>query len=295
MTSPIASIITCAYNQTDAFFRACAESVAAQKEPFEWRVIDDGSAPRFGDRYERIAEQVFGQTPSVSVVHLPKNVGLSAARNVGIAKALGDWIVVLDSDDELTPNSLEQIARLPPSTSLACFAVDYVKSSGDVEHRQVGSWAQLYRRHGRTILDPFLWFDFYYHGIVARRSVINSVGGFDDNLVVGEDQDILLRSLESIPIDSVSFVDSVGYRYRENPLGVCATRWSEVEHNYATTMVQAANRRGAAFLACRLLAPRQIEGALVDEYQYFDGDAWNSWGDLSNEPVAADSNFRECW
>ena len=57
----------------------------------------------------------------VKIVSLAANSGVSAARNRGIAAAAGEWIALLDSDDEWLPNKLaQQAAALCESGLLIC-------------------------------------------------------------------------------------------------------------------------------------------------------------------------------
>src|SRR5205814_2339040 len=125
-----------------------------------------------------------------------------------------------------------------------------------------------YARFGKTSADPFLWFDFYYHGIIARSTLVKKIGGYTSALEVGEDQDVLLRACEALSIGQVLFWNDISYFYRQNPYGVCSTRWQEVEENYLATMLSAATRRGAAFEACRYAETAVIDDAAIDVYQY---------------------------
>ena len=269
------SIITCIHNQRYDLFLDCAQSVARQAGPIEWIIVDDGSDAEFSEAYNNCLEN-FPAKIDVKVLRVPHNIGLSQARNQGLRLASGDWIVVLDSDDYLASTLSHSLHQLPSEAALACFAVRYF-GEVDAEYRTISRWRGLYSRFGKTAADPFLWFDFYYHGIIARRQVINNIGGYNDDFIVGEDQDILLRACEAIDVESVFFCDEVGYHYRDNPQGVCATRWDEVEENYGMTMVAAARRRGAMFTKCRMLGTISLDGADIDAYTYLLGDRWLSW------------------
>src|SRR5205085_7863231 len=176
------------------------------------------------------------------------------ARNHGLSESRGEWIVVLDSDDELEPGIVGAITALPSAAALVSCEARYFDENYE-EYRPIQRYELLYKRFGRTPLDPFLWFDFYYHGIVARRWVLEAIGGYDPKLKVGEDQDVLLRALEAIDIASVHFLRSLGYHYRRNAAGVCVTAWPEVLKGYTATMLKAAARRGASFGGCRLKGP----------------------------------------
>ncbi len=98
------SIIIPVYN-VESFIKKCFESVLAQiSESVEVIVVDDGSTD---SSYQRCLEfsDVF------TVLH-KENGGLSSARNCGIDAAHGKYIMFLDSDDSLVPNSLPKIISL---------------------------------------------------------------------------------------------------------------------------------------------------------------------------------------
>lgn len=185
---------------------------------------------------------------------------------------------------------MQNLRGLPPEVHMACFEVLYFNDQHS-EHRGVAWFENLFRSHGLTILDPFLWFDFYYHGIIVRKNVLTRIGGYLDQLTVGEDQDILLRATESLSVDDVAFVHWIGYEYRNNSEGVCVQRWSEVERNYAATMLAAARRRGGTFTDCRFAGTEEIGGALIDVYEYklWDG-RWISWDDCRLNLLTEEDN-----
>jgi glycosyltransferase involved in cell wall biosynthesis len=277
------SIVTCIRDQNIQLFEACARSVTQQSGKNEWIVIDDGSSPSNAAANRRIVRECGGRDLATTYIARRESAGLSVSRNFGLRRCRGEWVVILDSDDELHPELCDLLRHLDKRIGLACFRAEYLKADGSVEVRSTSPWNELFQIHGGTSLDPFLWFDFYYHGMIARREIFTSIGGYDETLPVGEDQDILLKAGEMLMVDQVAFVDRTGYRYRENLAGVCATRWSEVEQNYTKTMVAASNRRGASYSACRLVGAQNFNHALVDEYEYFDNKYWVRWAEAIND------------
>lgn len=100
------SVVVPVYN-VEAYLEECLESVLAQDDGlYEILLVDDGSTDRSG----AICDQYAKKYVSVSVIH-QQNVGLSEARNTGMKRATGEYLVFLDSDDKLYSDSLRQLEQ----------------------------------------------------------------------------------------------------------------------------------------------------------------------------------------
>ncbi|MBC8489624.1 MAG: glycosyltransferase [Bacteroidetes bacterium] len=273
------SVVTCIRNQEPSFFMECAASIVAQDEVAEWIVVDDGSTPEAALFHKKVIESVPSRIRT-NFLRLKRSYGLSIARNIGLEATTGDWVVILDSDDRLGKHLFSELTILPPTANVVCLEAIHF-GQNFTEHRRIQRFAKLFRKYAGSSLDPFLWYDFYYHGLIARRELFFSIGGYSNELSVGEDQDILLRAVESTYPEQVIFIPKVGYEYRWNPNGVCETLWSDVLKNYTKTMLDAATRRSAEFIECRYGGTKEIDGAVVDYYQYQTKNGnWCNWVDL---------------
>ena len=95
------SIIIPAYN-AEAYLQRCLDSIFSQEfTGYEVIVIDDGST-------DGTAALLEGY-PQVKVIH-QENQGMATARNRGLDAAQGDYILFVDSDDELMPHALSNLA-----------------------------------------------------------------------------------------------------------------------------------------------------------------------------------------
>ena len=281
------SIVTCVRNQDPILFQECADSVANQDENLEWIIIDDLSSSESIARYQDVISSLPSRVDA-KLVCSDTWRGLAGARNTGIALATGNWTVILDSDDRLANGLASRLLALSKNTTLACFEVNYFDEEIN-EHRRIRKFERLFRDHAGTALDPFLWYDFYYHGILVRREILLRIGGYLKSLTVGEDQDVLLRAVEAVDPDSIVFIHTTGYEYRRNPKGICNTKWSDVLTNYTSTMLEAASRRGASFVACRFGGVEYIDGASIDSYEYETPEGhWYSWHDWYQEVANAE-------
>lgn len=99
------SVITPVYN-TAKYLNECIESILSQRmADFELLLIDDGSTDGSGAICDLYAEQ----DKRIRVFHTP-NSGVSTARNFGLDRAQGEFVVFVDSDDRLSPDHLRQFA-----------------------------------------------------------------------------------------------------------------------------------------------------------------------------------------
>src|SRR5258706_5398817 len=105
MIPPRFSIIIPCYNQ-GAFLGECLASIMAQTlAPAEVIIVDDGSTdPHTIACIDELAGDRL-------VVVRQETRGLPGARNAGIERATGDWLLPLDTDDQLTADALESYAR----------------------------------------------------------------------------------------------------------------------------------------------------------------------------------------
>lgn len=94
MKEPLVSVIVPVYNVADYLSR-CVESIIAQTySSMEIILVDDGSI----DGSEAICDQYSRNDKRIHVIH-KENGGLSSARNSGIKKAKGEYLVFVDADD----------------------------------------------------------------------------------------------------------------------------------------------------------------------------------------------------
>ena len=96
--------------RVEKYIDACIRSVLAQNyRDFEIILVDDGSP----DDSSQIAEELLKKDGKVlyQIIHT-ENRGVSAARNTGIAAAKGDYLVMVDSDDVLSPSFLSEYAGM---------------------------------------------------------------------------------------------------------------------------------------------------------------------------------------
>ena len=107
MIYPLISIVIPVYN-TKTFLAQCVDSILLQTyKNFECILVDDGSSDGSGE----LCDDYSLKDDRVSVFHI-QNGGVSKARNYGIAKAKGQYISFIDSDDFVLADYLETMVQL---------------------------------------------------------------------------------------------------------------------------------------------------------------------------------------
>lgn len=106
------SLIVPVYN-VEPYLEGCLRSVFAQRGtiPMELILVDDCGS----DASMQIAENLLPEAPGhiqCHILHHARNRGLSAARNTGTAVAKGEYILFLDSDDQLAPDACSVLLQL---------------------------------------------------------------------------------------------------------------------------------------------------------------------------------------
>ena len=185
------SVVIPVYNRPDLLERALCSVSKQTTQADEVLVVDDGSSssPDLSD---------FHENPEVHCLRREKNLGVSAARNWGIQQARGEWIALLDSDDEWEPKKLER-------------QVQYIDQNPELlAVHTLEKWIRL----GNEVIPPAyldksnnrLWARSLKNclicpsSVLLHRSVFESVGWFDESLPVCEDYDFWLRLLLDHPI-----------------------------------------------------------------------------------------------
>lgn len=182
------SVIIPAYN-TAKYIRETLESVFAQTfKNFEVIVVNDGSSDT-----KEFEHELMPYLDRIVYIN-QENRGASAARNVGIYRAGGEYIAFLDSDDIWLPSFLEsQMDLLQEDPRL-----DFVYADGVIigESLFVGRrMMELYPCNGAVTFESLLVDQCHVttSGVVARKQSLVDGGLFDENISHAEDYDLWLR------------------------------------------------------------------------------------------------------
>ncbi len=180
---PIVSVVIPTYNRKDIISRAINSVLNQTYENYEIIIIDDGSTD---GTIEYIKNHFNSKIKCIS----QKNKGASAARNRGISEANGKYIAFLDSDDEWVESKLkDQFAFLDknPEIALLCgrtYRSDNVKRvNSSLSKSIVGNLFNTLFMHS-FVSTPT---------VIAKKEVLDAVGGFDTSYKSAEDFDLWLK------------------------------------------------------------------------------------------------------
>lgn len=177
------SVVIPLYNRRASLQTVMNSALADMRDGDELIVIDDGSCD---GSYEE-ACRCGGERKNVRVVR-QENLGVSAARNNGAHLASHKVIVFLDSDDEILPGALDKVRTAFAQGIDFCWgSVIYQHANGSSRTKHFSNIDRL-KRPQDYVLGMASSFCFS-----IRKSVFESVGGFDENMRSVEDTELAIR------------------------------------------------------------------------------------------------------
>lgn len=182
---PLISVVIPAYNRTNGITPAI-DSVRKQTyENLEIIVVDDGSV----DNTYAIATAAAVEEPRLRVLRHHRNAGAQAARNTGIAAALGLWVAFLDSDDVYMPDSLQRRleAALREGASAAHSECLVLRADGSIESLGTVPMRGDIRRAVLARPGPT------FPGMLVMTDRLRAIGPLDESVISFQEWDTAIR------------------------------------------------------------------------------------------------------
>jgi glycosyltransferase involved in cell wall biosynthesis len=195
---PRVSVIIPTCNRSELLAQAIGSVLGQSYQDFELLVVDDASDDGTG--------AIIGSFPDPRITYTrhPRRRGGAAARNTGIARARGEYVAFLDDDDEWLPDKLARQVELM-SKSAPVVGASYT-GCVVVERNSCRIRSQITpRRKGR--LYPAILADNFIGGtssVVAKRSCLEQLGGFDERLPSFQDYDLWIRLAREFDFESIA-------------------------------------------------------------------------------------------
>jgi GT2 family glycosyltransferase len=201
---PRFSIVTPVFDPPEAVLRATVRSVEAQTcGDWELCLVDDASpAPHVA----RVLAELAASEPRIRVATRPANGGIVAASRDAVAMARGEFLALLDHDDELHPDAL----RLVDEALRATPDADYAYTDEDKIDERGRRSAPVYKPDWSP--ERFRTQMYTCHLSVLRASLVDEVGGFREGFEGSQDWDLVLRVTERAR--QVVHVPQVLYHWR---------------------------------------------------------------------------------
>ena len=217
--------------------RAVLSVINQEYSQWEFCIADDGSNDgAIQDWLENRARD----EPRIKLVINKTNRGISTATNEAISLCTGDFVALLDHDDELTPDALGEIAAFlaeHPATDVVCSDQDKMDETGRCyEPFHKPAWSPVF----------FLGVMYVGHLLVIRRSILERVGGCDARFDKVQDYELMLRVSEVT--DRIRHIPKILYHWRAVAGSVAASTSAKtnIEELQVSAVAAHLNRLGVA-------------------------------------------------
>jgi glycosyltransferase involved in cell wall biosynthesis len=189
---PRVSIIIPSYN-TARLIAACLDSVFAQTfQDFEAIVVNDGSPDTA--ELEQVLQPYLDRNPDRIVYIKQVNKRAAGARNTAIARARGEFLAFLDSDDTWLPNHLESQMKRFEADPLLSLVYANADATSDPAHPL--TFMEKNPSNGEATFEALVVERCVVSiaTVVVRKAAIMKAGGFDESLARCDDYDMWLRT-----------------------------------------------------------------------------------------------------
>ena len=203
---PVVSIVMPVYNTPEQWLRLCLDSVLAQTYPhWELCIADDASPdPRVGE----VLAEYAARDPRIKVMRRAANGHISAASNSALEMVTGDYVALLDHDDEIAPHALYMVAKAldeHPGLRLMYSDEDKIDEHGN-------RFAPYFKPDWNPEL--LLSQNYVCHLTVCDAALLREVGGFRVGFEGSQDHDLALRVTARLARDEIGHIPHILYHWR---------------------------------------------------------------------------------
>ena len=201
---PLISLVMPVYNVRPKWLQAAVDSVTKQSYTnWELCIADDCSTDR---DLKHLLHEISRRDERIHIRFLKQNIGIAGASNAALSMAHGQFVGLLDNDDELADGALWEVAleinRHPD--------IDLIYSDEDKITDKGKRYAPFFKPDFSP--DTLRSYNYICHFTVIRRDVLKAVGGFRQGFDGAQDYDLFLRITERTK--RVAHIPKILYHWR---------------------------------------------------------------------------------
>lgn len=205
-STPLISVVVPVHNTPTPWLNRLIASVQNQVyDRWELVLVDDASTD---SRTVRRLEELAETDDRIVLERLPTNGGVSRASNRGVELSSGEWIALVDHDDELLPDALWHVVEYLQRQS----ECDIVYSDEELVPAEGTPYPYFKPDFAPEQLTAF---NYLCHLLVFRRSMFDRLGGFRPETDGAQDFDWILRAVEAGA--RIGHIPRILYRWRLAP------------------------------------------------------------------------------
>jgi glycosyltransferase involved in cell wall biosynthesis len=222
---PFISVLITCYNDEMHVARAIESVLQQTFKNYEILLIDNNST----DGTLQIIQEYESRYPRLIRVFQERKQGCPAARNKGLSEAKGQWIQILDSDNELLPKKLEHDCLLAKDSDVEFIA------SNRVNYRIINN--KLHKKvkliETENLWKALLLFRFCNtNACLIRKKVLQGVNGWNEDWLSVEDYELYYRLFKKgAKLAYNTFTDTIVHK-RPNSMSNSSVSWVYIRHIY---------------------------------------------------------------
>ncbi len=210
--NPLVSVIVRTYNRPQRL-QECLQSLQRQTyRPLEIVIVNDA-----GEDVSHLIPVELGDIP-YQYIYNQENLGRTAALNIGIEAAKGDYTAFLDDDDFVYYNHIQTLINAAKPQNLPVVYSDVLNVTFE-QDQITGEWKRVKEQLIYSFdfeSDNFLLANYIpINCLLIRRDCFEAVGPFDESLLIYEDWEFLIRLSRRFPFQHVRTITGE-YRRRDD-------------------------------------------------------------------------------
>jgi GT2 family glycosyltransferase len=257
------SIIMPVYNVEQIWLEKAIDSVSNQLyNNLELCIVDDASTKK---HIRETLKKYSGKDSRIKIKYLKKNRGIAGASNEALALATGEFVGLLDNDDELTVDALYECVKLLNRHPEA----DLIYSDED-KINAIGKRTEPFFKPDYSP-DLLLAMNYICHFCMFRKSIVDDIRGFKVGYEGSQDYDLILRFIEKTNPERIFHIPKILYHWRKLPgsaaSAIEAKSYSFVSAKKALSDYLERNEIDGEVLDGKLPGKYRVRRKIVDNYK----------------------------